>query len=107
MRKIIFSTIIRKLESLGLRKSVRLTEQKPLKLPEQKPDTFEHMANKAQEYAEEMANMKFELKKIEFYPEDLEKMKKMSHKEKMEYVKKLRQEKRYIDKSEDKSPTSN
>jgi hypothetical protein len=46
---------------------------------------------------EEMATMQFEIKRIEFYPEDLKKMETMPHKEKMEYVKKLRQEKRYIE----------
>lgn len=46
---------------------------------------------------EEMATMKFEIKRIEFYPEDLKKMETMPHKEKMEYVKKLRQEKKYIE----------
>jgi hypothetical protein len=102
MLKIISTTIIEKLESLGRRKIAR---QKQIKLPEQKPDTFSYV-NKAKDYAEEMATMKFEMKKIEFYPEDLEKMKTMSHKEKMEYVKKLRQEKRYIDKSDNKSSTS-
>lgn len=46
---------------------------------------------------EEMANMKFERKKIAFYPEDIEKMEKMSREEKMEYVKKLREDGKYID----------
>ena len=45
---------------------------------------------------EEMATMKFERKKIAFYPEDIEKMEKMSREEKMEYVKKLREDGKYI-----------
>lgn len=46
---------------------------------------------------DEMANMQFAIKRIEFYPEDLKKMESMPHEEKMEYVKKLRQEKKYIE----------
>ena len=46
---------------------------------------------------EEMATMQFKIKKIEFFPEDIKKMEQMSHKERMEFVKRLRQEKRYIE----------
>lgn len=52
---------------------------------------------KSKEKDEEMATMKFVAKKIAFYPDDIKKMESMPHKEKMEYVKKLRQEHRYID----------
>lgn len=45
----------------------------------------------------EMSGMEFKFVKIQFYPEDEEKMKTMPHKEKMAYVKKLRQENRYIE----------
>lgn len=45
----------------------------------------------------EMASMQFKSVRIEFYPEDVEKMKTMSHDEKMEYVMKLRQENRYVE----------
>jgi len=55
---------------------------------------------KQKEKDEETATMKFEIKRIEFYQEDLKKMETMPHKEKMEYVKKLRQEKKYIELSE-------
>ena len=46
---------------------------------------------------EEMASMKFEIKRFELYPEDKEKLEGMSHKEKMQFMKKIRQEKRYIE----------
>ncbi len=46
---------------------------------------------------DEMSGMQFKIVKIEFYPEDVEKMKNMTHKEKMDYIKKLRQENRYIE----------
>ena len=71
-------------------------QEKRVPLPPQKPDTFER-SQKAKEYDAEMSGMKFESKKIEFYPEDIEKMKSMSHDEQMEYVMKLRQENRYIE----------
>ena len=45
----------------------------------------------------EMASMQFKSVRIEFYPEDIEKMKSMSHDEQMDYVIKLRQENRYIE----------
>lgn len=44
-----------------------------------------------------MATMQFVAKKIAFYPEDLKKMETMGHDEKMAYVKKIREEHRYID----------
>ena len=45
---------------------------------------------------EEMANMKFEIKRFELYPEDKVKLESMSHEEKIEFMKRIRQEKRYI-----------
>ena len=52
---------------------------------------------KAKEYDEEMSGMQFKSVKIQFYPEDIEKMEMMPHKEKMAYLKKLRQENRYVE----------
>ena len=47
---------------------------------------------------EEMATMKFEVKRFELYPEDKEKLESMSsHEEKMEFMKRIRQEHRYIE----------
>ncbi len=65
---------------------------KKTKLSEQKPDTFEYTAKRI---SQDMENMKFKAEKIEFYPEDIAKMSKMSRKEKTEYVTMLRNEKRY------------
>ena len=52
---------------------------------------------KARDRYEEMSSMVFKAKKIQFYPEDEAKMKTMEHKEKMAYVKRLRQENRYVE----------
>ena len=47
---------------------------------------------------EEMATMKFEVKRFKLYPEDKEKLERMSsHEEKMEFMKRIRQEERYIE----------
>ena len=43
----------------------------------------------------EMSNLEFTCNKIQFFPEDEEKMKNMSFDEKMEYIDKLRDEGRY------------
>ena len=86
------NSAIGKLKSILMPKS----HEKKVPLPPQKPDSFER-SQKAKEYDAEMSGMKFESKKIEFYPEDVEKMKTMSHDEKMEYVMKLRQENRYVE----------
>lgn len=64
-----------------------------VKLPEQKPDKFEYSED--WKIRDEMGNMQFKATKIEFYPEDIEKMKSMSDEEMIDYAIKLRQEKRY------------
>lgn len=46
---------------------------------------------------EEMSGMRFRFVKIQFYPEDLAKMETMDHEEKMDYVRWLRQENRYVE----------
>lgn len=46
---------------------------------------------------EEMAAMKFEFKRFELYPEDKAKLESISsHEEKIEFMKRIRQEHRYI-----------
>jgi len=64
----------------------------------------ETRAQKARDYDDEMSTMRFQSVKIRFYPEDEAKMAAMDHKEKMDYVRWLRQENRYVevyDESED------
>lgn len=60
------------------------------------PKQFVAIILTARRYANEMSTMSFKVQKIRFYPEDLAKMESMSHKEKMEFVTKLRQENRYV-----------
>lgn len=52
---------------------------------------------KARDHYEEMSGMRFRSVKIQFYPEDLAKMETMEHEEKMDYVRWLRQENRYVE----------
>ena len=89
------NSAISKLKSIFIPK----VPEKKVPLPPQKPDSFEH-SQKAKEYDEEMSGTQFKSVKIQFYPEDIEKMKTMSHKEKMAYLKKLRQENRYVEVNE-------
>lgn len=100
---------IAKIKSIILPKA----NQQKIVLPEQKPDTFEYsqtyndemntirddksIEQRQQDKDDEMSEMKFQSIEIQFYPEDEEKMKTMSHKEKMEFVKRLRQENRYVE----------
>ena len=64
------------------------------KLPELKPDTFEHQI--AQENVTDNLNhLKFDVKKVKFYDEDLKKMESMTLEERVEYKAKLKAEKRY------------
>ncbi len=58
---------------------------------------MEDIIRHSKEKDAEMATMKFEVKRIQFYPEDLAKMETMSHKEKLDYAKKLKQQHRYIE----------
>lgn len=57
----------------------------------------EDKVQKAQNHNAEMSGMRFKWVKIKFYPEDEAKMATMDHQEKMAYVKKLRQEHRYVE----------
>ena len=67
---------------------------KKVKLPELKPDTFEHQL--AQENVTDNLNhLKFDVKKVKFYDEDLKKMESMTLEERVEYKAKLKAEKRY------------
>jgi hypothetical protein len=59
------------------------------------PKTFATIISTDRRYADEMATMKFKAVKIRFFPEDIAKMENMPHEEKMEFVKRLRQEHRY------------
>ncbi len=52
---------------------------------------------KARDHYEEMSGMVFKAKKIQFYPEDLAKAETMSHDEKIDFFKRLRQENRYVE----------
>lgn len=65
-------------------------------IPEQKPDTFETALPQADKAQSDMANLEFKYKKLEFYPEDVEKMKDMSVQEKIKFVRQLKKEKRFI-----------
>ncbi len=65
-----------------------------VKLPEQKPDKFEH-SQADLNLENDMGNMKFKAEKIQFYPEDLEKMKTMTDDEQIDFAIKLREEERY------------
>ena len=67
----------------------KITTQRA-KLSDVKPDTFEYSKN-----ADDMGTMKFKTQKINFYPEDLEKMKSMSMEEKINYAIKLREQGKY------------
>ena len=77
-----------------------LKKLKRIKLPEQKPDTFERTTPDIN-YADDMCGVKFKNKKIAFYPEDIEKSKTMSDKEKINFFINLRRQKRYINLEKD------
>lgn len=71
------------------------------KLKEQKPDTFERSAvqdtvkKNKNSYPSDCDNLRFRYQRIEFFPEDVEKMKHMTLKEENAYLSKLKAEKRY------------
>ena len=64
--------------------------QRKTKLPAQKPDTYE-----SARYASETKGIEFQTQKIQFSPEDEEKMSKMSIKERIQYKRKLKKEGKY------------
>jgi hypothetical protein len=67
------------------------------------PKTFATIISTGRRYADEMASMKFTMRKIRFFPEDIAKMGNMTHEEMMDFVKRLRQEHRYTVVSESES----
>lgn len=61
-----------------------------------KPDTFESaQKNMKNRYESEMSNIKFKTYKVDFFPEDVEKMKKMSLDEQIDYMTYLKKNKKY------------
>ena len=64
------------------------------KLPELKPDTFEHQIAQEND-TDNLNHLKFDVKKVKFYDEDLKKMESMTLEERVEYKAKLKAEKRY------------
>ena len=62
------------------------------------PRSFVGIISTGMRYADEMSTMAFKIKKIKFYDEDLAYFESLSsHEEKMEFMRRLRQEKRYIE----------
>lgn len=60
------------------------------------PKSFVSIIQTAERYANEMSTMKFEIVKFKLYPEDEAKLATMSRKEMMEFMREIRQQKRYI-----------
>lgn len=64
-------------------------------------DTFEHsvkqdtLKQNKKTYPSDCDNLEFQIQKIEFYPEDIKKMEKMSLDERIEYKRKLKEQERY------------
>jgi len=70
----------------------KVKKGKTTKPPEQKPDTFEREYNQLED---DMGNVQMEWQKVQFYPEDLAKLKTMSPEEQVKYAQFLREQKRY------------
>ncbi|GEM_PF-2166693 len=60
-----------------------------------KPDTFEHQNNMEKRYESETKNLEFKTYKVQFYPDDIEKMKKMNEEESLKYMAYLKKNNRY------------
>ena len=60
-----------------------------------KPDTFESTQNMKGRYESEMSGIEFKTYKINFYPEDIKKMKKMSLDEQIDYMTYLKRNNKY------------
>ncbi len=59
-------------------------------------DNENNNEEKAQEYPSDCDNLEFKYQRIEFFPDDVEKMKHMTLKEENEYLSKLKAEGRYV-----------
>ncbi len=69
-------------------------KQQPQKL-DSKPDEFLSESKRLENYEHETANLEWQVKKIKFFDEDIEKMKTMTHDEIVAYKTKLKSEGRY------------
>lgn len=94
--------MIKKITSINnIQLPKKIKKAKWNKLKEQQPDTFERsttkdsVKNTKQSYPSDCDNLEFKYQKIEFFPEDIEKMKTMTLKEENEYLSKLKAEGRY------------
>lgn len=92
---------VQKIENLYIRRNLNKVQKQKIKLPEQKPDTFEHQ-KPYNPLEDDMGNVNMKWQKVQFYPEDIEKLKKMSPDKQIEYAIMLRKQKRYKVIKEDK-----
>lgn len=81
------------------KKVKNLKELRQQSILKQKRDTFElsnDTANTAKKpYPSDCNNLEFKIQKIEFFPEDIKKMEKMSLDERIEYKRKLKEQEKY------------